>query len=176
MNTSTLTLLLRFAGLLHLGLLCAGLMMPGVVGLRAHLAQLPSFIRRLFWVYYAFIGLCLVSFGILTFVLAGTLAEGSALARALCAVQTGKGVVLLDEPTAQLDVRGEAEIFDRVLAASRRCTSPMRWRRKGTRCCCWPEAWTELNHAFEGFRECCSWQKISRTQRRWHRRLWVAAR
>jgi ABC-type multidrug transport system fused ATPase/permease subunit len=46
-----------------------------------------------------------------------------ALARALCAVQLGAGLVLLDEPTAQLDVRGEAEIFDRVLAASRRCTT-----------------------------------------------------
>jgi ABC-type multidrug transport system fused ATPase/permease subunit len=46
-----------------------------------------------------------------------------ALARALCAVEQGAGVVLLDEPTAQLDVRGEAEIFDRVLAASRRCTT-----------------------------------------------------
>lgn len=84
MNTSTLTLLLRFAGILHLGLLCAGLLMPGVVGLRAHLATLPSFIRRLFWVYYAFIGLCLVSFGLLTFTLAGTLAEGGTLPRALC--------------------------------------------------------------------------------------------
>jgi ABC-type multidrug transport system fused ATPase/permease subunit len=46
-----------------------------------------------------------------------------ALARALCAVETGAGVVLLDEPTAQLDVRGEAEIFDRVLAATRNCTT-----------------------------------------------------
>jgi ABC-type multidrug transport system fused ATPase/permease subunit len=46
-----------------------------------------------------------------------------ALARALCAVQLGAGVVLLDEPTAQLDVRGEAEIFDRILAASRQCTT-----------------------------------------------------
>ncbi len=46
-----------------------------------------------------------------------------ALARALCAVRTGRGVVLLDEPTAQLDVRGEAEIFDRVLTASRHCTT-----------------------------------------------------
>jgi ATP-binding cassette subfamily B protein len=46
-----------------------------------------------------------------------------ALARALCAVQLGAGVVLLDEPTAQLDVRGEAEIFDRVLAATRHCTT-----------------------------------------------------
>jgi ABC-type multidrug transport system fused ATPase/permease subunit len=46
-----------------------------------------------------------------------------ALARALCAVSQGAGVVLLDEPTAQLDVRGEAEIFDRILAASRHCTT-----------------------------------------------------
>ncbi|HEV3341119.1 MAG TPA: ABC transporter ATP-binding protein [Pirellulales bacterium] len=46
-----------------------------------------------------------------------------ALARALCAIQLGACVVLLDEPTAQLDVRGEAEIFDRVLAASRQCTT-----------------------------------------------------
>jgi len=46
-----------------------------------------------------------------------------ALARALCAVTLGAGVVLLDEPTAQLDVRGEAEIFDRLLAATRHCTT-----------------------------------------------------
>jgi ATP-binding cassette, subfamily B, bacterial len=46
-----------------------------------------------------------------------------ALARALCAVKTGAGVVLLDEPTAQLDVRGEAEIFERILAATRQCTT-----------------------------------------------------
>lgn len=46
-----------------------------------------------------------------------------ALARALCAVQQGAGVVLLDEPTAQLDVRGEAEIFRRVLDATRGCTT-----------------------------------------------------
>jgi ATP-binding cassette, subfamily B, bacterial len=46
-----------------------------------------------------------------------------ALARALCAVGQGAGVVLLDEPTAQLDVRGEAEIFDRILAATRDCTT-----------------------------------------------------
>jgi hypothetical protein len=83
-SSSTLTLLLKVAGLLHLGLLCAGLLMPRVVGLRAHLATLPRFIRRLFWVYYVFIGLCLVSFGLLTFTFAGTLAEGSTLARALC--------------------------------------------------------------------------------------------
>jgi ABC-type multidrug transport system fused ATPase/permease subunit len=46
-----------------------------------------------------------------------------ALARALAAVRLGAGVVLLDEPTAQLDVRGEAEIFERLLAATRHCTT-----------------------------------------------------
>lgn len=46
-----------------------------------------------------------------------------ALARALCAVQMGAGLVLLDEPTAQLDVRGEAEIFERLLAATRGATT-----------------------------------------------------
>jgi ATP-binding cassette, subfamily B, bacterial len=46
-----------------------------------------------------------------------------ALARALAAVRLGAGVVILDEPTAQLDVRGEAEIFERLLAATHGCTT-----------------------------------------------------
>jgi ABC-type multidrug transport system fused ATPase/permease subunit len=46
-----------------------------------------------------------------------------ALARALCAVENGARLVLLDEPTAQLDVRGEAEIFERILAATRQVTT-----------------------------------------------------
>jgi ABC-type multidrug transport system fused ATPase/permease subunit len=46
-----------------------------------------------------------------------------ALARAIYAVQAGAGLVILDEPTAQLDVRGEAEIFDGLLEATRGCTT-----------------------------------------------------
>jgi ABC-type multidrug transport system fused ATPase/permease subunit len=46
-----------------------------------------------------------------------------ALARALCSVRVGAELVLLDEPTAQLDVRGEAEIFRRILAATRHTTT-----------------------------------------------------
>jgi ATP-binding cassette, subfamily B, bacterial len=46
-----------------------------------------------------------------------------ALARALCAVRLGAGVVILDEPTAQLDVRGELEIFDRLIDATRGATT-----------------------------------------------------
>jgi hypothetical protein len=80
-----LTLLLQIAGVLHLGLMCAGLLMPRVVGMRGHLAPLPPFIRQLFWVYYSFIALCLVSFSIITIAFADTLAAGGNLARALCA-------------------------------------------------------------------------------------------
>ena len=46
-----------------------------------------------------------------------------ALARALCAVYEGASIVLLDEPTAQLDVRGEAEIFERLLEETRDITT-----------------------------------------------------
>ena len=79
-----LVMLLRIAGLLHFGLLLAGSAMPRAVKLRAHLAPLPQFIRRLFWVYYSFIGLCLFSFGIITVICAGELAQGGPMERAFC--------------------------------------------------------------------------------------------
>ena len=79
----TLSLLLQIAGLMHLGLMAAGLLMPKVVNMRAHLAGLPSFVRQLFWVYYTFIGLSLVGFGLITVVFAETLASGSGFARAV---------------------------------------------------------------------------------------------
>jgi ATP-binding cassette subfamily B protein len=46
-----------------------------------------------------------------------------ALARAVYAVQGGAGVLILDEPTAALDVRGEAEIYDRFLDLTRGLTT-----------------------------------------------------
>src|SRR5580698_4613222 len=105
MNTHNLTLLLELAGVMHLGLMCAGALMPRAVNLRAHLAVLPPFIRRLYWVYYAFIGLCLVSFGLLTVTFAGTLAAGSALARAVCAFLAVFWTVRLFAVTFIFDVR-----------------------------------------------------------------------
>lgn len=77
-------LILKLTALTYLGLLAAGLLMPGVVGLRQHISTLPKFIRQLFWVYYAFIGLSLVCFGLGTFFLADQLASGTPLARAVC--------------------------------------------------------------------------------------------
>jgi hypothetical protein len=81
MNAS---LILKLTALTDLGLLAAGLLMPGVVGLRQHINTLPKFIRQLFWVYYTFIGLSLICFGLGTFFLAEQLAAGTPLARAVC--------------------------------------------------------------------------------------------
>ena len=46
-----------------------------------------------------------------------------ALARAIAKVGAGADLVLLDEPTAMLDVRGEAEIFRRILGATSEATT-----------------------------------------------------
>jgi hypothetical protein len=100
-----LVLLLQFAGLMYLGLICAGALMPRAVNLKTNLAVLPPFIRRLFWVYYTFIGLCLVSFGLMTFAYAGTLAAGGGLARALCMFLALFWTIRLIAATFIFDVR-----------------------------------------------------------------------
>ena len=46
-----------------------------------------------------------------------------AIARALLAVEGGAGVLVLDEPTANLDVRAEAAFFDRFLELTRGLTT-----------------------------------------------------
>ena len=46
-----------------------------------------------------------------------------ALARALAAVRGGAGLLILDEPTASLDVRAETELFERFLELTRDVTT-----------------------------------------------------
>jgi hypothetical protein len=98
-------LFLQLAGVMHLGLLCAGALMPGAVNLRQNIAVLPPFIQKLFWVYYTFIALCLVSFGLITFVFAGTLAAGDGLARAVCTFLALFWTIRLIAATFVFDVR-----------------------------------------------------------------------
>ena len=78
------TLILKLSALTYLGLIAAGILMPCIIGLRQHLSTLPTFVRQLFWVYYSFIGLSLVCFGLGTFLFADELAAGTPLARAVC--------------------------------------------------------------------------------------------
>jgi ATP-binding cassette subfamily B protein len=46
-----------------------------------------------------------------------------ALSRAMFAVHAGASVLILDEPTAAMDVRGEAEVYDRFLEITRGVTT-----------------------------------------------------
>lgn len=74
---------IQLAGILHGTLLVAGLSMPAAAGLRLDLAKLESFTRRLFWVYYCFIGLVISAFGVLTFLFAESISRGEPVARGL---------------------------------------------------------------------------------------------
>ncbi len=105
MNTTTLVTLLQIAAVLHLGLAWAGLTMPKTVGLHDHLAPLPPFIRHLFYVYFSFIAMILVSFGILTFVFAGNIAAGEPVARGLCLLMLAFWTVRLFVAAYVFDVR-----------------------------------------------------------------------
>lgn len=55
-----------------------------------------------------------------------------ALARALAAVGAGARILVLDEPTAALDVRGEAELFDRFLDVTHGITTVLVSHRLAT--------------------------------------------
>ena len=100
-----LALLLQLASLTYLGLAAAGALMPRTVRLGEHLAVLPPFIRQLFWTYYCFIGLCLVSFGLGTFFFAGELASGTPLSKAVCVFLAAFWTVRLFVAHAVFDLR-----------------------------------------------------------------------
>src|SRR5262249_2216137 len=62
-------------------------------------------LRQLFWVYYTFIGLLLVSFGTLTFLFANEMAAGEPLARAVCILLSVFWTVRLIVAAFVFDVR-----------------------------------------------------------------------
>ncbi|MBM3847411.1 MAG: hypothetical protein FJ405_14160 [Verrucomicrobia bacterium] len=76
---------LQLAGLAHIGILVAGACMPAATGIRAPLKSLPEFPRRLFWVYFIFLAVCIAGFGTVSILMADDLASGTPLARAVCA-------------------------------------------------------------------------------------------
>ena len=79
----TLEIFLRLAGALQLAILVASASVPRVFDWRRNLAPLHPFLRRLFFVYGAFIVLVIVGFGTLTLRHAGAIASGEPLARAI---------------------------------------------------------------------------------------------
>ena len=78
--------LLVIGGLLHFVILIASALTPRLLDWRGNLATLHPFLRRLFWVYGAFIVLTIVSFGTLTLFHADELASAAPLARTVCAI------------------------------------------------------------------------------------------
>jgi hypothetical protein len=77
--------LLQIAAGLQLLTLIASAQVPRVLDWRRNLAGLHPFLRKLFWVYGAFIVLIIVAFATLTFLHAGAMAAGEPVARSLCA-------------------------------------------------------------------------------------------
>lgn len=71
-------------GLLHFVILIASALVPRVLDWKTALSPLNAMIRRLFWVYGAFIVLVIIAFGTLSIFLAGDLASRSLLARSVC--------------------------------------------------------------------------------------------
>jgi hypothetical protein len=77
--------LIFLGGVLHFGILLASAMTPNVLDWRRELAKLEPLSRQLVWVHGAFIVLVIVAFGVLAVGFSADLADGSALARVVCA-------------------------------------------------------------------------------------------
>jgi hypothetical protein len=77
-------LLLQFAAALQLLILIASALTPRVLDWRTSLAALHPFLRKLFWVYGAFIVMVIIGFSALTFLHADAMATREPVARSLC--------------------------------------------------------------------------------------------
>jgi hypothetical protein len=77
-------LLLQFAATLQLLILIASASTPRVLECRTNLAALHPFLRKLFWIYGAFIVMVIIAFATLTFLHVDAMAAGEPVARSLC--------------------------------------------------------------------------------------------
>jgi hypothetical protein len=72
-------------GVLHLCILIASALTPGVLDWKRELERLRPLSRQLIWVHGAFIVLTIIGFGVISLVAPRELASGTTLARAVCA-------------------------------------------------------------------------------------------
>ena len=77
-------LLLQFAAAFQLLILIASALTPRVLDWRTNLTPLHPFLRKLFWVYGAFIVMVIIAFATLTFRHADAMAAREPVARSLC--------------------------------------------------------------------------------------------
>ena len=78
-------ILVLAGGVLHFTLLAAGALVPFKLNFRAELKKVNPMLRELVWVYYIFIAITIIGFGVLSVTLPGILTSGAPLARAVCA-------------------------------------------------------------------------------------------
>jgi UDP-N-acetylmuramyl pentapeptide phosphotransferase/UDP-N-acetylglucosamine-1-phosphate transferase len=71
------------AGAIHLGIVLANIPLPGRLRVREKLANVPRFVRQIFYVHWVYIVIVLVLFAALCFGFAGDLAGASRLGRFL---------------------------------------------------------------------------------------------
>src|SRR5438552_504626 len=83
-NRSFMKALLEFAAALQWSILIASALTPRVLNWRTNLADLHPFLRKLFWVYGAFIVMVIIAFSTLTLLHADAMATREPVARSLC--------------------------------------------------------------------------------------------
>jgi hypothetical protein len=84
MNASTLQTLLIIAGVLHLCITSAGLVMTLVLDWRRELLSLCALTRHIIWTHGTFVLLTIIGFGVVSIYCASALSSGEPLARAVC--------------------------------------------------------------------------------------------
>lgn len=82
--TLDLPLMIRFAGILHFGLLLAGALLPLVLDWKTELRQVSAMTRHIIWTHGSFIVLMIVGFALISLLAAPELASGAMLARIVC--------------------------------------------------------------------------------------------
>jgi hypothetical protein len=82
----TMERLIFIGGVLHLGILIASALTPGVLDWKHELGRLRPLSRQLIWVHGAFIVLTIIGFGVISLIAPRELASGTMLARAVCAL------------------------------------------------------------------------------------------
>jgi hypothetical protein len=85
MTIDVLARLILIAGVAQLGVLIASAMVPFRLNWRTELSSLPRLHRQMYWVYGGYVVLSIIAFGLLSIVNARELAQGSGLARGVCA-------------------------------------------------------------------------------------------
>ena len=81
---STFSFLVFIGGWLHFCLLPAGMLVPFELNFRRELAKVDPLLRQLVWVYYVFIALSIIGFGVVSISFSGALTDATPLARAVC--------------------------------------------------------------------------------------------